>query len=138
MSSGDGRVPTGFEIDGETAWRNVIASKGGHWSVADGDAAAYPLTANARLAAGLALARVTPKFQLRASDVFFCVGSCFARNVEEHLMYRGIRVDSRLIAFSDSATRPNAFVNKFTPGSILNELRWSLAGEAYPRDSIVE
>jgi hypothetical protein len=137
MSSGGERGPTGLEIDGETAWRNVIASKGGHWSVHAGDAA-YPLTASARLAAGLALARVTPKFELHASDVFFCVGSCFARNIEEHLIYRGIRVESRRIAFSDSATRANAFVNKFTPGSILNELRWSLAGETYPPESIVE
>jgi GSCFA family protein len=137
MTSGDERVPTGFEIDGETAWRNVVASKGGHWNTSASDVA-YPLTANARLASGLALARVTPKFELRANDVFFCVGSCFARNIEEHLMYRGIRVESRLIAFGDSATRPNAFVNKFTPGSIVNELRWSLGGETYPRDSIVE
>jgi hypothetical protein len=137
MTSGDTRIPTGLEIDGETAWRNVVASKGGHWSVHASDAA-HPLTANARLAAGLALARVTPKFELRSSDVFFCIGSCFARNIEEHLMYRGIRVDSRLIAFGDATTRPNAFVNKFTPGSILNELRWSLGGETYPRDSIVE
>ncbi|HEY6237427.1 MAG TPA: GSCFA domain-containing protein [Candidatus Elarobacter sp.] len=137
MTSSDERAPTGFEVDGETAWRNVIASKGGHWSVHESDAA-YPLTANARLAAGLALARVVRKFELRASDVFFCVGSCFARNIEEHLMYRGIRVESRSIAFSDSSTRPNAFVNKFTPGSILNELRWSLAGKTYPQDSMVE
>ncbi len=137
MSSGDEGVPTGLEIDGETAWRNVVASKGGHWSVHPSDAA-HPLTASARLAAGLALANVTPKFELRSSDVFFCIGSCFARNIEEHLMYRGIRVDSKRIAFGDAATRPNAFVNKFTPGSILNELRWSLAGETYPRDSIVE
>jgi hypothetical protein len=137
MTSGDVGVPTGLEIDGETAWRNVVASKGGHWSVHASDGA-HPLTANARLAAGLALARVTPKFELRSSDVFFCVGSCFARNIEEHLMYRGIRVDSRLIGFGDATTRPNAFVNKFTPGSILNELRWSLGGETYPRDSIVE
>ncbi|MDP9107171.1 MAG: hypothetical protein M3N49_14730, partial [Candidatus Eremiobacteraeota bacterium] len=66
MSSGDEGVPTGLEIAGETAWRNVVASKGGHWSVHPSDAA-HPLTANARLAAGLALANVTPKFELRSS-----------------------------------------------------------------------
>jgi GSCFA family len=128
---------TGLEIAGETAWQNVIASKASRWTVAENDPG-YRQSAHGRLAAGIALPRVTPKFTLAEDDVFFCIGSCFARNIEEHLLYRGIAVASRAIAFDNRDGRPNSNVNKFTTGSILNELRWSLAGEPFPSGSIVE
>ena len=125
------------QIDGEVAWRNLLASKASRWTAAATDPA-YGESAHGRLAAGIALPRVAPKFPLREDDVFFCIGSCFARNIEEHLIYRGIAVESKSIAFEKRTGRPNAYVNKFTTGSILNELRWSLAGEPFPASSLVE
>src|SRR5262249_4359490 len=55
------------------------------------------------------------------------MGSCFARNVEEHLIYNGIEVLSRRItcpAGEWHGLRINGFVNKFTTLSMLNELNW--------------
>lgn len=30
-----------------------------------------------------------PKFSLSADGAFFCMGSCFANNIEEHLIFEG-------------------------------------------------
>jgi hypothetical protein len=67
-----------------------------------------------------------PKFRLGPSERFFCVGSCFARNVEEHLIYRGFDVLSKRV-FAPAEEWPhrvNGFVNKFTTHSMRNELEW--------------
>jgi hypothetical protein len=71
----------------------------------------------------------TPKFQLKAEDKFFCIGSCFARNIEEHLIYSRIEVLSKRVysPIEEWANRPNAFMNKYTLASMLNELRWTMA-----------
>ncbi len=127
----------GREIDGAAAWRNVVASHASRWSADERDPG-YAQTAHARLAAGIAVPGVEPKFRFTAQDVFFCIGSCFARNIEEHLLYRGLPVASRSISFGDRNGRPNGVLNKYTPASILNELRWSLAGAPFPQDSFVE
>lgn len=67
-----------------------------------------------------------PKFSLSASGAFFCMGSCFANNIEEHLIYNGVQVLSRRIVCprEECNVRPNAIANKFTVASMLNEIRW--------------
>lgn len=124
------------EIDGTTAWNNVVLNKRSRWG--DGRFPDDTETAHNRIAGGIALPLVTPKFQLRPDDAYFCIGSCFARNIEEHLIYRRLPVISRSVPFGDRTARPNGTVNKFTPASILNELRWSLAGVPFPEDSLVD
>ena len=76
----------------------------------------------------LAKVRHEPKFSLGMDDKFFCIGSCFARNIEEHLIYRGVEVLSKRIFSpkSECAARVNGFVNKFTPQSMFNEIDWAL------------
>lgn len=123
-------------IPGATAWQNLINSQWSRWS--DGRHPGEPESAHARIAAGLALPEVTPAFQLSAGDSYFCIGSCFARNVEEHLIYRRFRLLSRSVPFANRTARPNSAVNKYTPASILNELRWSLDGVPFPERSLVE
>ncbi|MEA2666708.1 MAG: hypothetical protein QOI11_3652 [Candidatus Eremiobacteraeota bacterium] len=137
MHDNDGPGSGGLEIAGEAAWRNLVASKASRWTLAESDPD-YGRSAHGRLAAGIALPHLTPKFTLSEDDAFFCIGSCFARHIEEHLVYRGIEVASKAIAFDGKLGRPNASVNKFTTGSILNELRWSLADEPFPSGSLVE
>lgn len=69
-----------------------------------------------------------PKFTIDPNANFFCIGSCFARNVEEYLIYNGVKVSSRRLRAvkEESPTRcPNGLVNKFTTASMLNELRWA-------------
>lgn len=68
----------------------------------------------------------TAKFKLAATDKFFCIGSCFARNIEEHLIYSRVEVLSKRVysPLEEWSNRPNAFMNKYTLASMLNELRW--------------
>jgi hypothetical protein len=67
-----------------------------------------------------------PKFHLSSDERFFCIGSCFARNVEEHLIFNGLKVLSRRISIpkTEWSGRPNGITNKFTSASILNEIEW--------------
>ena len=70
-----------------------------------------------------------PKFTIPAESKFFCIGSCFARNVEEHLLYSFIDVLSKRVysPLEEWSNRPNAFMNKYTLALMLNELRWVMA-----------
>ena len=107
------------QTDGLAAWRSLIGSPEGRWS---------------ETAAGLSLspARIVhaPKFRLDRTDAVFCMGSCFARNIEEHLIYAGVPVSSKRIVCPkvEWPTRPNAVVNKFTTRSMANELDWVIHG----------
>jgi hypothetical protein len=69
-----------------------------------------------------------PKFRLSSEDRFFCIGSCFARNIEEQLIGRKATVLSKRIICSQAEypNRPNGIVNKFTTASMLNEVHWAL------------
>lgn len=65
-----------------------------------------------------------PKFALDADERVFCLGSCFARNIEEHLILNDIEVLSKRLncPIEEWSARPNGIVNKFTTHSILNEI----------------
>ena len=54
------------------------------------------------------------------------MGSCFARNIEEHLIYAGQDVLSKKIVSprDEYPLRTNGFVNKFTTHSMLQEAIW--------------
>jgi tetratricopeptide (TPR) repeat protein len=71
---------------------------------------------------------VAPKFVIGNDEVVFTIGSCFARNIEEHLSRLGMNVP--VMQFSVPRTeyegRPNGIINKYTPPAILNELRFAL------------
>ncbi len=103
-------------IQGVSAWDLVMSNQALRWGAKPGAflAQAYPVD-------------YSPKFPISESDSFFCVGSCFARNVEEQLLYRGLTVLSRRLISPGAewpGARPNGLVNKFTTHSILNEVRW--------------
>jgi hypothetical protein len=102
-------------IDGRTAWSSVARSSESKWPDVAGRFEADPVIVSHQ--AGFALpdkARV------------FCMGSCFARNIEEHLIYRGVDVLSKRVVSpkSEWPARANGFLNKFTTHSMLQELRW--------------
>lgn len=103
-------------IDGKNAWSNVARNNFTQWDKNIDRFNHAPVRVH-----------YEPKFLIDVDSAFFCVGSCFARNIEEHLIYNGRKVLSkRLIAPKDEApARPNGMVNKFTSMSIFNELRWA-------------
>jgi len=130
-----GPVDTGTE--GESAWARSLAAPHAVWD-AKLDAPGFAHSVRGRLAEGYATPRFEPKFRLRESDAFFCIGSCFARVVERQLRYRGLDVTS--MRYHGEPGEPQlgpSGANKFTTASILNELRWSLAGEPFPDEALV-
>ncbi len=103
-------------IPGDMAWRTLARSDVQQWEQIAG-----------RFSAPYFSVSHTPKFPLRREDAFFCIGSCFARNVEEHLIYRGVNVLSRRIVSPRNewpGPRPNGLVNKFTTHSMAQEVEW--------------
>ena len=79
------------------------------------------------------------KVTIKKADRFFCIGSCFARNIEDELICRDINVLSKEVISprNEFAGRPTSLVNKYTTASILNELEW-LIHSPRPQDALVE
>lgn len=108
---------TSREFTGENAWQNLLGHSGSRW-----------LQSLDRFDEDVVPIEFQPKFSLDAGDTFFCIGSCFARNIEEKLIYAGIDVLSKRIKCpqAEYPLRPNGSVNKFTTHSIRNELAWQV------------
>ncbi|MEY4249061.1 MAG: hypothetical protein RJA87_694 [Pseudomonadota bacterium] len=102
-------------LKGTSAWRAAAANPNGRWSDTED-----------RFLGPFYRATHTPQFPLSQTDRFFCIGSCFARNIEEHLIYRNIAVESRRIIAprTEISARPNGLVNKYTTHAIAQELEW--------------
>jgi Tfp pilus assembly protein PilF len=86
--------------------------------------------------------RIQPTFQIQPQDLIFTIGSCFARNVEQHLIIEGSNVAAtrfESLCEAEGVRVKGSTLNKFVAQSILNEVRWALdPGAEFPWDSIVE
>jgi GSCFA family len=124
-------------IDGALAWESSLAASYAVWDPPLG-APGFLQSVRGRLAAGYATPHFTPKFRIDPGDVFFCIGSCFARVIERQLRYRNFDVASmRCHGEHQEAGIGANGVNKYTTMSMLNEFRWVLAGEPFPDAAIV-
>jgi hypothetical protein len=117
------------QIPGPEAWASVSQSSSQQWD-----------QIASRFAEQFFNVALKPKFKLAAEDRFFCIGSCFARNVEEHLLYRRIEVLSKRIVSprSEWNARPNGIVNKFTTQSMLQEIEWLFDSKLTYKEALVE
>ena len=130
-------APHNAGIEGAEAWERSLAEPHAVWDVPV-ESEKFPRSVRGRLANGFATPHVEPKFRLTVDDAFFCIGSCFARVIERQLRYRGLNVTSmRFRAEPHEAGIGANGVNKFTTASMLNELRWALAGVPFPDEAIV-
>ncbi|MDP9104740.1 MAG: GSCFA domain-containing protein [Candidatus Eremiobacteraeota bacterium] len=131
-------APERAGIDGAQAWARSLAEPHAVWDPPP-SAEHFAASVRGRLAAGPAVPYVVPKFALRADDVFFCIGSCFARVIELELMLRDLAVSSLSLRAEllEVPNAPNGFVNKFTTASMLNELHWSLGGRPFPEEALI-
>lgn len=72
---------------------------------------------------------VTPRqsFKFRPNPKVFTIGSCFARNIEEHLSIIGCDVPTlKFVApKSEWRGRANGILNKYTPAAIYQEVAWA-------------
>ena len=103
------------------------------WSAADG-------SAEERINSRIVVPVGRQSFTANPEDTFFAIGSCFARNVEERLEQAGATVTSRRIDVRDlgnASAREGGVFNKYTPLSILQELKWSAGIESYPEEALL-
>ncbi|WP_316897028.1 GSCFA domain-containing protein [Pseudodesulfovibrio indicus] len=72
-----------------------------------------------------------------ASSMVMTMGSCFARNIEEHLARLGFTIPtlSLVVPKRESAVRSNDIINKYTPPSIFQEIQFT--ADIYDRDGVV-
>lgn len=75
---------------------------------------------------------IQPGFSLDRGARIFTIGSCFARNIEEHLARLGFDIPMLRVSVPpvEWRARPNGILNKFTPPSIYQEIRWAADVEA--------
>jgi tetratricopeptide (TPR) repeat protein len=69
-----------------------------------------------------------PSFQLRQGAKIFTIGSCFARNIEQHLDRLGFRVPTlgfRVPAEEWRRRDDAGILNKYTPATIFQEIQWT-------------
>ncbi|MBL8201650.1 MAG: GSCFA domain-containing protein [Chromatiales bacterium] len=116
-------------LTAQEAWTRITKSPGAQWE-----------EAAKRLTGAPVPVHFQRTFKIERSHEVFCIGSCFARNIEEHLLYRGIPVLSKGIHSprEEWPGRPNGLVNKFTTHSMLQELQWLVAPPADPGAVLVE
>jgi hypothetical protein len=105
-------------VSGEEAFAARRANARARWPRPDDPTQAlYPLT----------LPRFTPRFTLDRADRIFCIGSCFAREIEAVLARYGFTVLSALEP--DERTEGNAGVtNRYTVPAMRDEVARALAG----------
>lgn len=126
-------------VDASDAWRSSLADPHAVWHAAEGSADVRAASVRERIGRGLAVPNLDPSFRICADDVFFCIGSCFAREIEEHLNVCGLNVASLglRVPLDESRKRPTATVNKYTTASMHNELRWAFGEAEFPEAALV-
>jgi hypothetical protein len=71
---------------------------------------------------------IRPSFVVPAGGTVFTIGSCFARNIEEHVARLGFRVPTLSFTVPEAERaggRDNAVLNKYTPAAIQQEFAWT-------------
>jgi hypothetical protein len=99
-----------IELDGRTAWNNVFSNNG---------LPRWPRQDSSRVEP-MAQPYSEPSFSIEPGAKIFTVGSCFARNIEQHLAHHNFDVPSRR-HFGDLHV-----INKYNPFAILQEFRGAL------------
>lgn len=69
-------------------------------------------------------------FKLQTGATVFTIGSCFARNIEEHLSLLGCDIPTLQFSVPRSewkGLRANGILNKYTPASIYQDIAWAEA-----------
>ena len=80
---------------------------------------------------------ITPSFELTPGGKIFTIGSCFARNIEEHLQRLGFEIPMLKfrVPAEEWSARANGILNKYTPAAIFQEIDW--AKKILVRDGVV-
>jgi len=101
--------------DAHTAFMRVFGDDAAHWDRKIG-----------RFKGGAVDLSFQPKFVLPQDSKIFCIGSCFARNIEEFFILKGFEVLSKRACcpIEEWPNRPNGYLNKFTTHAMVQDLEW--------------
>lgn len=85
----------------------------------------------------------SPKFRISKNDRVYTIGSCFARNIEQALISKGIEVPTTNIQIDESlyVSKPrfsNTVLNKYNPHSMAAEILRGLGELTYEDDGLIE
>ena len=75
-----------------------------------------------------AFPHMAPGFKIEPGDTIFTIGSCFARNIEDHLHRMGFRVpmkDFTVPRAEFDGVNPTSIMNKYTPPAIYQEIEFN-------------
>ena len=75
----------------------------------------------------------TPSFKIKQDDKIFTLGSCFARNIENHMVGHGLDViPTRINPHIPKKFALDQLRNLYSPVSILDGLKWALCPNEMP------
>jgi tetratricopeptide (TPR) repeat protein len=118
-------------VDAEKAFATSTANRGARWPNSNGTE--NRLRPDCR-------PKLKPKFLIARDARVFAIGSCFARNIEEYLVRLGMDVVSSALTFPASEMMPRSRQNdllvKYTPPSVLQELRFALDPDSTFEDQL--
>ena len=121
----------------DDAWHNIARrNKFARWALGENPKHAEN-SAAMRLRAPVFLAGMSPKFRIQNSDVIFCIGSCFARNIEGALIDFGLDCASIPSPELQRQGLQSETLTKFSTVAMLTELRWALDPDAPFRDAFL-
>lgn len=119
------------------AWHNVVRrNKFARWALGE-NPKRVENSAAMRLRAPVFLPGMSPKFTIQNSDVIFCVGSCFARNIEGALIDFGFDCASIPSPALRQEGLQSETLTKFSTVAMLSELRWALDPDAPFQDAFL-
>jgi hypothetical protein len=111
-------------VSAETAWANLRQNPNGRWPTRQHSERLYPLAAP----------ETTANFQFDSQAKIFCIGSCFAREIERSLDQQDFQILSILrdLPLSNKRQLYDAgMANKYNVASIYQELEWAFYPEKY-------
>lgn len=88
----------------------------------------YPRDGDPRVEDQLIIPSLSPRFQLNRGDRVFTIGSCFAREIEEHLY--GFDLPTRELVLGPELVqgRPNGVLNEYNAASMTQRIEWAVSG----------
>ena len=115
--------------DAQTAFQRVFGDDAAHWDRKIG-----------RFKGGDIDLTLKPRFILPGDSKIFCIGSCFARSIEEFFILKGFDVLSKRAScpIEEWPARPNGYLNKFTTHAMVQDLEWLTKPPADFRETFCE
>jgi GSCFA family protein len=129
--------PVARVFGADEAWQNVVRrNKFARWALGE-NPKRVENSAAMRLRAPVFLPGMSPKFRIQNSDVIFCIGSCFARNIEGALIDFGFDCASIPAPELQRDGLQSETLTKFSTVAMLSELRWALDPDAPFDDTLL-